>query len=228
MLRHLYTLTKDLLGLYLRTHLTGAYVGDYFEWNGSPQTMTKYYYAGGQRVAVRNSNGTGTNGLAYLLGDHLGSTNLTADPLDGDKLSELRYKAWGETRYSLTSAVTDRRYTGQIEESSLGLYFFNARWYDAALGRWAQPDSIVPLGSQGVQAWDRYAFVNNNPLRYNDPTGHMQACPDGDLGGGCGSAGYPVVSTRGDSSTPYDVGVEWLTGTGERHHEFREGDPFTE
>jgi hypothetical protein len=80
-----------------------AYVGDYFEWNGSLQTMTKYYYASGQRVAVRNSNGTGTNGLVYLPGDHpslrsgqaLGSASLTADPLDGDKLSELRYKAWG-------------------------------------------------------------------------------------------------------------------------------------
>jgi hypothetical protein len=23
-----------------------------------------------------------------------------------------------------------------------------------------------------VQAWDRYAYVNNNPLRYNDPSGH--------------------------------------------------------
>jgi hypothetical protein len=34
----------------------------------------------------------------------------------------------------------------------------------------------VPLESQGVQAWDRYAYVNNNPVRYNDPTGH---CIDG-------------------------------------------------
>jgi len=41
-----------------------------------------------------------------------------------------------------------------------------------ALGRWAQPDSIVPLASQGVQAWDRYAYVNNNPIKNNDPSGH--------------------------------------------------------
>jgi hypothetical protein len=44
------------------------------------------------------------------------------------------------------------------------------------LGRWAQPDSIVPLASQGVQAWDRYAFVSNNPVRYNDPSGHDVGC----------------------------------------------------
>jgi hypothetical protein len=40
------------------------------------------------------------------------------------------------------------------------------------LGRFAQPDSLIPESSQGAQAWDRYAYVNNNPVRYNDPTGH--------------------------------------------------------
>ncbi len=28
------------------------------------------------------------------------------------------------------------------------------------------------LASQGALVWDRYAYANNNPLRYNDPTGH--------------------------------------------------------
>ncbi len=53
----------------------------------------------------------------------------------------------------------------------------NARWYDPALGRFAQPDTIIPQQSQGTQAWDRYAYVNNNPLRYNDPSGHRVAPP---------------------------------------------------
>ena len=30
---------------------------------------------------------------------------------------------------------------------------------------------IVPEAAQGVQAWDRYCFVSNNPLTYIDPTG---------------------------------------------------------
>ena len=41
----------------------------------------------------------------------------------------------------------------------------------------------------------------------------------------------PVVPSSpqgGDPATPWDVGVEWLTGQGTRHHEFRENDPFTE
>jgi hypothetical protein len=47
--------------------------------------------------------------------------------------------------------------------------FYNARWYDPALGRFAQADSIVP---EGVQGYDRYAYVNNNPFTYVDPSGH--------------------------------------------------------
>jgi hypothetical protein len=58
------------------------------------------------------------------------------------------------------------------------LHDYGARWYDSALGRWLQPDTIVPLESQGVQAWDRYAYVNNNPVRYNDPTGHCSGNPN--------------------------------------------------
>jgi hypothetical protein len=46
-----------------------------------------------------------------------------------------------------------------------------ARWYDPELGRWSQPDTIVP-GFQGNQGLDRYAYVNNSPLRYRDPSGH--------------------------------------------------------
>jgi len=46
---------------------------------------------------------------------------------------------------------------------------YNARWYDPSLGRFAQADSIIPPGVQGL---DRYAYVNNSPMNYVDPSGH--------------------------------------------------------
>lgn len=42
---------------------------------------------------------------------------------------------------------------------------------------------MIPERSQGVQSWDRYAYVNNNPVRYNDPSGHMT--DDGCRSTGC-------------------------------------------
>jgi RHS repeat-associated protein len=146
--------------------------------------VTKYYFAGSTRLAVR-TGGT----LSYLLGDHLGSSSVTTDA-SGVKTASALYKAFGETRYTLGNLGTDYKFTGQREEAALGIYFFNARWMDPSLGRFTSPDTIVPTGTQGTQAWDRYAFVNNNPVRYNDPTGHM-ICQEGQMasGGKCVNEG---------------------------------------
>ena len=48
--------------------------------------VTKYYYAGGQRIAMRKGGV-----LTYMLSDHLGSTSLTTDSA-GNVISELRYR----------------------------------------------------------------------------------------------------------------------------------------
>ena len=141
---------------------TTYFVGAHYEVTGS--TITKYYYAGAQRIAMR-TNGT----LNYLLGDHLGSTSLITDSA-GNKTNEQRYKAWGETRYTFGNEKTNYQYTGQFSYTSdFGLMFYNARWYDPALGRFAQADTIIP---SGVQGYDRYAYTLNNPLSNNDPSGH--------------------------------------------------------
>jgi len=90
----------------------------------------------------------------------------------GSKSAELRYKSWGETRYTDGTTPTPYRFTGQREEATIGLYFYNARYYDPALGRFVQADTLVP-DPGNPQALNRYAYVTNNPLRYTDPTGHF-------------------------------------------------------
>ena len=113
---------------------------------------------------------TGTT-LNYLLSDQLGSTSITTDA-NGVKVSELRYKPWGETRFTFGTTPTKYTYTGQYSNmSDFGLMFYNARWYDPAIGRFAQADSVVPDGGQG---YDRYAYVDNNPIGFADPTGHCR------------------------------------------------------
>ena len=146
-----------------------VYVGEHYEVQGT--TVRKYYYAGTQRVAMRE-NGT----LYFLLTDHLGSTAITANGASGAKVAEVRYKAWGEDRYTSGTTPTTYRYTGQRWEAGLGLYFYRARWYDPALGRFTQPDLVVK--TENPQSLNRFSYVLNNPLKYSDPSGNQATVQD--------------------------------------------------
>ncbi len=88
-------------------------------------------------------------------------------------MGEARYTPYGEMRRDDPVGLipTDRRYTGQRWEANLGLYDYRARFYDPALGRFLQPDPVVPQAGDPLSL-NRYAYARLNPLRYVDPTGH--------------------------------------------------------
>jgi len=153
------TLVKKVVG-----GETTVYVGSHFEKNVTTGEVTKYYYLGGRRVAMRKDGI-----LTYLHGDHLGSASMTTNALGGVG-DEMRYYPYGETRHG--SMSTDRRFTGQREETAIGLYDYKARYYDPVIGRFIQADTIVPE-PRNPQALNRYAYVYGNPLRYTDPSGHI-------------------------------------------------------
>ncbi len=92
---------------------------------------------------------SGVTGLKWLLDDHLGST---ADGATGSKLSELRYKPWGEIRYASQPTMTSLRYTGQRMEG-IGLYDYWARWCSkidrSTILAACQPKSPLLLAGEG-------------------------------------------------------------------------------
>ncbi len=53
---------------------------------------------------------------------------------------------------------------------------YHARFYDPRVGRFVSADTVVAEPSN-PQAWNRYAYVLNTPIRYDDPSGHCP--PDG-------------------------------------------------
>jgi RHS repeat-associated protein len=181
--------------------------------------VTQYYLAGTNRVAMRKYTIPQSMSVEYMLSDHLNSTSLTTDA-NGAKVSEMRYKPWGELRYTWTSApattpaykLPSYTFTGQYSymddpstaavTEGFGLMFYQSRWYDPALGRMAQADTMIPQ-SQGVQTWDRYAYVTNSPIRYNDPSGHTRVEDPGSRKG-CSDPNYcdngkPKFAKEGDS-----------------------------
>ncbi len=113
--------------------------------------------------------------LTYLHGDALGSASL-ATSVTGTVVSSLRYYPYGGTRSG--SMATDRRYTGQRWEGSVGFYDYGARSYDPALGRFVQSDVVIPQRGD-PQSLNRYAYVRNNPFKYVDETGHCWGIANG-------------------------------------------------
>jgi hypothetical protein len=59
------------------------------------------------------------------------------------------------------------------------------------LGRFGQPDSVVP-GAGDPRAWDRFSYVKNNPILFSDPSGHRITCGDGEVGG-CGGGASKTI-----------------------------------
>ncbi|WP_439899616.1 RHS repeat-associated core domain-containing protein [Pseudomonas aeruginosa] len=68
------------------------------------------------------------------------------------------------------SPTTTRGFTGHEMVDGTGVIHMNGRIYDAALGRFLQPDPLVQ-SPDNAQSWNAYTYVFNNPLAYTDPTG---------------------------------------------------------
>jgi len=137
--------------------------------------ITKYYYFGSQRVALRQGGD-----LYYLHSDHLGSTSTVTNE-SGVCSSQQAYYPYGAIRpITPTSPCgetvpTDFGFTGQRRDASSGLMYYGARYYDAGLGRFVSADTIVPSAGN-PQTLNRYSYTYNNPVRYTDPTGHCPFC----------------------------------------------------
>ena len=172
----------------LRAGSGGIYEVDKTSGGSTTRTVTYYPVAGAMRI---------DSTLYYILKDHLGSASVVTDA-SGNVLGEQRYYPFGETRLTTGTIYTDRLFTGQREMAGLGIYHYGARFYSPKLGRFISADSIVP-GMANPQNLNRFSYVRNNPLRYIDPTGHMDSV-GGD--GGCFICTHPPQPTTTPTSTP--------------------------
>jgi RHS repeat-associated protein len=143
---------------------TTIYIGNLYECRDG--ICTKYIFANGKRIAA-NSNGD----IIYYHQDHLGSTRLVTNDLGANQES-IYYSPFGATQSDTGAVSVDHKYTSQEFDAETGLYYYGARYYNPELGRFVTPDTIVPDYSN-PQSLNRYAYVLNNPMKYLDPTGHM-------------------------------------------------------
>jgi RHS repeat-associated protein len=107
--------------------------------------------------------------LSYIHQDSLSSTSVTSD-VSVSLVGSIKYFPFGDCRNSTGAISTDKLFTGQRLDST-GLYYYGARYYDASIGRFISPDTIVPSPAN-PQSLNRYSYCLNNPLKYVDPSGH--------------------------------------------------------
>lgn len=113
----------------------------------------------------------------------LGSVVLITDGVGAMK-QQYAFNSWGErvdntdwqsvlpgsNFIPVSQQFTTHSFTGQDALDAVGLINYGGRIYDPRLGRFIQADPVVQDG-EDLQAYNRYAYVRNNPLTLTDPSG---------------------------------------------------------
>jgi RHS repeat-associated protein len=145
-----------------------------------------YLYAANGPKLVISRTSSGAINVRSLLTDHQGSiSSIVANSTGGNVASE-SFTAYGNRREGGTwsgsptsselvamNGVTREGYTFQTVLGSMGLNHMNGRIQDSITGRFlsADPDGTR---SDSTQSYNRYSYVENNPLSFTDPTGFDQ------------------------------------------------------
>lgn len=163
----------------------GAGAGLFYEEETTPTGGTKqrhYVNAGGSTIGVLTYDVAATKWTTqYWHKDQLGSTVSVTDQV-GAVTESMAYEPFGKRRNingltdllgTLAPSATSRGFTGHEMMDEVGLVNMNGRIYDPATGRFLSADPIIQE-SNLLQSYNRYSYVNNNPLFFTDPTGYKK------------------------------------------------------
>lgn len=127
-----------------------------------------------------------TGSYKFLHKDYLGSILAISDE-DGNKLEQRHFDAWGNFTHlqigngpiitdkniiNTTSLLVDRGYTSHEHFAEVGIIHMNGRLYDPLLRRFLNADENIQ-DPTNTQNYNKYGYVLNNPLMFNDPSGEV-------------------------------------------------------
>lgn len=148
--------------------------------NGQAPKVTRFPLPGGSTAEIIATNGQDRT----LHSDWLGSSRLSTTYGARALAYDVAYSPYGEAYVASGSASGDLDFTGMFQDTQTGLYDFQAREY-SIVGRWISPDpaGLGAADAANPQSWNRYAYVDNNPLSAIDPLGmdcvYINAASDG-------------------------------------------------
>ena len=103
-----------------------------------------------------------------LLYDGLGSLALTDNQKNYGRYS---YDVFGNIKSKPTDINNTFAYKGYVYDNETNNYYLNARYYDPSTARFTQEDTYFGDMSD-PQTLNKYVYCINDPLSYEDPTGH--------------------------------------------------------
>jgi RHS repeat-associated protein len=121
-------------------------------------------YLGSNLVAERDIGSSNT--IRYQHTDVLGSV-IAESNTAGTITSSSVYQPFGER---IGGQKTGLGFTGHLEDTDIGLTYMQQRYYDPVIGRFYSNDPVGFTASNPMM-FNRYAYGNNNPYKYTDPTG---------------------------------------------------------
>jgi RHS repeat-associated protein len=157
---------------------TTEYIGGLLEkMTNASTTAFRYYVPAGSNTIVYSRLSTGTNAIYYLGKDHLGSTATISDQ-NGTLVATEKFAAlgWNEASAADQTAlagVSRHEFTGHegIDNAGLWLVNMDGRIYEPSGTFFLSPDPTIPHPTD-TRSYNRYAYVNYNPLTLTDPSGY--------------------------------------------------------
>jgi RHS repeat-associated protein len=132
----------------------------------------------------------------YYVSDDRGSTRALLGQ-GGSVDATFSFDPYGNVAASTGTATTPLLYDGQYRDTTTGLYYLRARWYDPGTDQFTSVDPDV------AETGEPYAYVGDDPVNDADPDGEDAASADAAWLGLIAESGVGYVSVVPSLATEY-------------------------
>ena len=136
---------------------------------GADEKIRQTYTYGESGIGERISVDKSTESSYYLYDGRNSVTGILTET--ANLTNSYQYDLYGNLTSGTADGVNYYGYNGESTNVKTGLQYLRARYYNAENGTFTTEDSDLGT-TENPLTRNRYAYTSNNPVNYDDPTGH--------------------------------------------------------